>query len=171
MGFFGDVGCKVGIHDWSDWFYENVSNCRQVRKCNRCGKLNAEKRTEHSFGVWSYPTEGSCLRVLVATSALVPDAPMLRKKSSIRKVPGRMTEKVTVLSIELVRAAPMLKTEKNIPGIAGITRVPRAVISCVFARFATNARPVLSQKMKIMSDGVSGIMRVSIIAVCSSGTV
>ena len=63
MGFFGDMSCKVGIHDWSNWFYENVSNCKQVKKCNRCGKLNAEKRTEHSFGGWGYPNDGACRNI------------------------------------------------------------------------------------------------------------
>jgi hypothetical protein len=94
----------------------------------------------------------------------------LRKGSYIHKVLGHMTEKVTVLSIGLVRAAQMLRAEKSIHGTAGTTMVPRAVISYVFARFAMNVRRALPQKMKIMRDGVNGIIRAPTIAACSSDT-
>lgn len=67
MGFFGDMSCKIGLHSWSDWFYQTAGNCTQIRKCNRCSKVSDEKRTEHTFAEWNYPEEGSCLNVRVCT--------------------------------------------------------------------------------------------------------
>lgn len=60
MGFFGDLGCKIGIHGWGDWQYVNAQDCTMIRRCTRCPAISEDKKVEHLLGEWHYPDEASC---------------------------------------------------------------------------------------------------------------
>jgi len=68
MSFLGKMSCKVGLHDWSDWFYQKSGDCTQIKRCNRdCGASSNEKRVEHSMGEWNYPQLASCENIRVCS--------------------------------------------------------------------------------------------------------
>ena len=62
LDFLKEAACDVGIHSWSDWFYQKTGDCTQIRQCVRplCKKVKDDRRTVHVFGEWHYPEAESC---------------------------------------------------------------------------------------------------------------
>lgn len=60
MGFWGKLGCAIGIHDWSEWRYVTAGKCDQTRSCRRDGCSKVESQVEHSWGAWVHSGPGKC---------------------------------------------------------------------------------------------------------------
>src|SRR4051794_37035587 len=60
MGFWGRLGCRVGLHGWSPWEYEAALLCRQVRRCQRPGCTKTDAQALHDWGEWQFVTPTSC---------------------------------------------------------------------------------------------------------------
>ena len=63
MGFFGELGCFIGLHDWTTWKYIEDGACEQTRKCKRPGCNKIAKQVDHSWSDWSYERADDCTQV------------------------------------------------------------------------------------------------------------
>jgi len=60
MDFIREVGCNVGLHDWSEWVYVSAGGCRQSSKCTRKKCKEAREQLAHSWSKWIYCGPGPC---------------------------------------------------------------------------------------------------------------
>jgi hypothetical protein len=64
MSFFGELGCKVGIHGWSDWQYKTAGDCTKFKRCTRCPVVSTEVKVQHTPADWKYAVEkGDCTKI------------------------------------------------------------------------------------------------------------
>jgi hypothetical protein len=60
MSFWGKVGCTFGLHEWSEWEYQNPSECAQSRRCLRGGCSKESNRSFHTWSDFTYTADDSC---------------------------------------------------------------------------------------------------------------
>lgn len=53
---------ETGVsHSWGAWVDIDIKNCKQQRKCSRCGEVGTA--FNHQWGVWDYASPTSCVQV------------------------------------------------------------------------------------------------------------
>jgi len=60
MGFWGKVGCTVGLHDYSEFRYKTDGVCEQTRFCKRAGCASVDSTTSHTWGTWHALGKNPC---------------------------------------------------------------------------------------------------------------
>jgi hypothetical protein len=58
MGFFSNLKCKIGLHEWSKLSSKVVDNCIQKRKCKNCDLEDSE--TNHEWSIPEYTSIERC---------------------------------------------------------------------------------------------------------------
>ncbi len=54
--------CRFGVHNWSDWEYQEERHCPQISTCSRCNKSKTRIKHEE-WSEWSYKESNQCLQV------------------------------------------------------------------------------------------------------------
>jgi hypothetical protein len=58
MGFFSNLKCNMGFHNWTDWDTKKKENCTQKRRCINCSREDSD--VFHEWSESNYSSIGNC---------------------------------------------------------------------------------------------------------------